>query len=347
MFGKIAAILCEALAPSAKGGRVLSISSSGDNVLALLTLDPQEIVAIDLSGPQLACLEIRIAAFKELDHEGVCRFLGILSCSNRIQVYKDRIKKHLNESAQKYWEENLEALSDGVIHAGKFERYLKAFGKWVLPLIHKEETIDSLLSQKSKEERIGFYDNRWNHFRWRLIFKIFFSRKVMGYAGRDPSFFDQVQGSVAERILERTRHALTELETEKNPFLHYILKGNFSPGDLPLYLRPEHFEAVRSRISRVQLFQCGADLVEGKFDAFNLSDIFEYMDKAKFEACYNKILASANPGARLAYWNMLVDRSCPESCKDRVAELKETAASLHAKDKAWFYQKFVLEERVR
>ncbi len=33
-------VLCEALAPVAPGGRLLSIASAGDNVLALLTLDP-------------------------------------------------------------------------------------------------------------------------------------------------------------------------------------------------------------------------------------------------------------------------------------------------------------------
>ena len=42
-------VLCEALAPVAQNGRLLSIASSGDNALALLTLDPAEVVAVDLS----------------------------------------------------------------------------------------------------------------------------------------------------------------------------------------------------------------------------------------------------------------------------------------------------------
>ncbi|CAN5264218.1 hypothetical protein BH23GEM4_BH23GEM4_17410 [soil metagenome] len=33
-------VLCEALAPVAPGGRLLSVASAGDNALALLTLDP-------------------------------------------------------------------------------------------------------------------------------------------------------------------------------------------------------------------------------------------------------------------------------------------------------------------
>jgi len=340
-------ILCEALAPSAKQGRILSISSSGDNVLALLTLDPQEIAAVDLSGPQLACLELRLAAFKELDHLGLCQFLGVLPIQNRIKIYSEKLKKHLSASAQTYWEGNLQTICGGIIHAGKFERYLKAFGKWVLPLIHSRKTIDALLKTKTREERIRFYTHRWDTWRWRLLFKVFFSRFVMGRAGRAPAFFDQVRGNVAERILERSRHALTEGQTDQNPFLHYILRGNFSQDDLPCYLRPENFDAIRSRVDRIQIFHGEADqIIQGPFDAFNLSDIFEYMDPDRFETCYKNILKIAKPGARIAYWNMLVERSCPASLRSEIVSLNEEASSLHAKDKAWFYQKFAIEQRV-
>ena len=41
-------VLTQALALHAPQGRVLSIGSAGDNVLALLTLAPKQIVAIDL-----------------------------------------------------------------------------------------------------------------------------------------------------------------------------------------------------------------------------------------------------------------------------------------------------------
>src|SRR5881409_1542686 len=60
-------ILCAALEPVARQGRLVSIASAGDNVLALLTLDPAEVVAVDLSAAQLACLELRMAAFRRLD----------------------------------------------------------------------------------------------------------------------------------------------------------------------------------------------------------------------------------------------------------------------------------------
>src|SRR5438093_13522356 len=71
-------VLCEALAPVAAGGRLLSIASAGDNALALLTLDPLEVVAVDLSAAQIACVELRVAAFRRLEHEPLLGFLGVV-----------------------------------------------------------------------------------------------------------------------------------------------------------------------------------------------------------------------------------------------------------------------------
>jgi S-adenosylmethionine-diacylglycerol 3-amino-3-carboxypropyl transferase len=337
-------ILCTALAPSAKRGRILSIASAGDNVLALLTLDPKEIVAVDLSRPQIACLEIRIAAFKNLSYWDLCKFLGVQKCENRLEIYCEKLIKDLSGESAAFWEENLRSIEDGIIHGGKFERYLRLFGKWILPLVQSSESIRELMQEKSRKDRLHFYEEKWDHWRWRLLFKLFFSRFMMGRAGRDPSFFNHVEGTVGERILARSKHALTECPTHQNPFLHYILKGNFSMDNLPKYLRPEHFDEIQSRIGRIKWVQGPATEVEGKFDAFNLSDIFEYMGAEDFKACYEKLLAQARPGARLAYWNMLVPRSCPKEYQDRVIRLEELAGNLHKEDKAWFYQKFVVEQ---
>ena len=87
-------VLCDALAPVAAGGRLLSIASAGDNALALLTLDPDEVVAVDLNPAQLACLELRVAAFRCLDDAVLLPFLGIGEGPPRLSLYarvRDRL----------------------------------------------------------------------------------------------------------------------------------------------------------------------------------------------------------------------------------------------------------------
>lgn len=336
-------VLCHALGPRAWKGRLLSIASGGDNVLGLLTLDPGEVVAADLSAPQLACLELRKAAFRRLHGGELHAFLGVLPSPYRIATYTG-LRGELPESARAFWDVHLEQIRRGVVHAGRFERYLKAFGRGVLRLVHSPETIRDLRRPKSTEARRAFYDRHWDTPRWRMLFRVFFSRTVMGRLGRDPQFFAHVQGEVSDRILERTRHALRELPTHDNPYLAYILTGNFPPEALPLYLRPEHEEAIRSRLDRVRPFHGPVQEAPGEFDGFNLSDLFEYLSPDEHRDVYGALVRKARPHARLAYWNMLVPRG-PAS--DRVRPLDTIAAGLHREDRAWFYSAFHLDEVIR
>ncbi|MFI0459233.1 MAG: DUF3419 family protein, partial [Candidatus Thiodiazotropha endolucinida] len=55
-------ILVEALGVD-RGGVCLSISSAGDNALALLGAGAEQVVALDLNPAQLACLALRVAAY--------------------------------------------------------------------------------------------------------------------------------------------------------------------------------------------------------------------------------------------------------------------------------------------
>jgi S-adenosylmethionine-diacylglycerol 3-amino-3-carboxypropyl transferase len=337
-------ILCEALGPAARGGRLLSIASAGDNVLALLTLDPAEVVAVDWSAPQLACLDLRMAAFRHLEDAALLGFLGVSPSMERLAVYR-RLRGELSAGARAFWDARPNSVARGVIHAGKFERYLRAFRRLALPLIHPSWKVEQLRKPRSRDEREQFYDRSWDTWRWRCLFRLFFSRALMGRLGRDPTFFAHVDGPVGVRILERTRYALTTLPVDSNPYLTYITTGSFTPQALPRYLRPCCTAAIRARLDRVRLVEGSMDgVAEGSFDGFNLSDAFEYMSPAEHERSYAALLDRANPGARLVYWNLLVPRACPASQAQRVRVLTDLAGDLHARDMAWFYQALHVDE---
>jgi S-adenosylmethionine-diacylglycerol 3-amino-3-carboxypropyl transferase len=331
-------ILCEALTPVAGGGRLLSIASAGDNALALLTLDPEEVVAVDLNPTQLACVELRIAAFRCLGDADVPRFLGADPTKDRPVMYR-ALREELSREARAFWDEHPEAIAGGILHAGKFERYLRTFRRRVLPLVHGRGTIAGLLKPRDDPERERFYERRWNTFRWRLLFRLFFSRAVMARGGRDPAFFAHVKGSVAQRILDRTRHALTALPTDTNPYLAYILTGTFPKPARPRYLQPRYIPLIRQRLDRLTLIEAPAqEAGRGPYRGFNLSDIFEYMTPDEHRTVYSSLLDQAEPGARLVYWNMLVPRERPAVEGARAHSLRDLARDLHQRDRAWFYQ---------
>ena len=331
-------VLCAALAPVAPAGRLCSIASAGDNALALLTLDPAEVVGIDLSAAQLACVALRVAAFRRLDHDARLAFLGVRPSTTRGAIYRE-LRLDLASDARAFWDAHPREIARGPIHAGKFERYFERFRRFVLPLVHGARTVRELRAPKSIEAQRLFYAMRWDTWRWRALFALFFSRAVMGRLGRDPEFFAAVDGPVARRILERSRWALTELPVASNPFVAFIVTGAFQEDALPRFLRPEHGQAIQSRLDRLSLRHGPVDAAPGVFDGFNLSDVFEYMNDAEHEACYARVLDRARPGARLVYWNLLAPRGRPAALAARATPLEDEARALHARDRAWFYQR--------
>lgn len=332
------------------GDMCLSIASAGDNALALLTRNPKRIVAIDLSAAQLACLALRVAAYRTLSHAELLELIGSEPSDRRRSLY-GRCRPELEEQATRFWDERLELVEKGIGAVGRFERYFRLFRRYVLPLAHSTNLVQQLLRDgRSRDERRTFYDEEWNHWRWRLLFKVFFSRFVLGRLGRDPSLFEHVQGHVAERLLARSRHALTELDPAHNPYLQWILTGHHRTAR-PLALRAEHFDTIRNRLDRLEWHQTSLEAVldeadTNSVDAFNLSDVFEYVSWGHYQRLLAQCAEVGCPGARLAYWNLFVPRHRPDSLSDRLTPRRNRATELHARDKTFFYGAFVLEDVV-
>jgi S-adenosylmethionine-diacylglycerol 3-amino-3-carboxypropyl transferase len=333
------------------GDICLSIASAGDNSLALLTRDPARVIAVDLSEAQLACLDLRCAAYATLDHREFLELYGVRPSDRRGQ-YLDACWPRLRDSfSTAFWSAKRdEVIAQGFGALGKFERYFRLFRRFILPLVHSKSDVDRLLTPKSRAERERYFDQEWCSWRWRLLLRLFFSRTTMGALGRDPRFFDYMEGDLIGHIMGRVRHAAVELEVSQNPYIHWILTSTFG-AVLPLALRPEHFETIRQRLDRIEwrraaIEDAASDLAnEGlKPKRFNLSDIFEYMSPENTEALLRTLAEIGEPGGRLAYWNMMVPRSRPESLRDRLSPQPQEAASLFAKDKAFFYRAFVIEE---
>lgn len=325
----------------------VSIASAGDNTLAMLARGPRRVIALDLSAAQLACLELRVAAYRELDHAEFLKLYGSLPSDRRESLYQ-RCRKRLSISARSFWDSRGSEWAQGIAHVGKFERYFERFRSYVLPLIHSRGVVAQLLEPWSREDREIFYRQVWDTWRWRLAFRAFFSRFVMGHLGRDPRFFRYAAGDVAGRLLERARYALTVLDPSTNPYLQWILTGRHLTA-LPFALRRENFEAIRRNLDRLE-WRCQSldnflSTHRGRVDRCNLSDVFEYMSPEHYEVILRRIARLTCRGARIAYWNLFVRRERPAEMAGTWLSLSALAERLHERDQAFFYTRFVLEER--
>lgn len=330
--------------------KCISIASAGDNSLSLLVKNPQLVYAVDLSIPQIACCELKKYAVKFLDYDTFLKFLAFKPCDNRLEIYKS-IENNLSLQSRYYFEHNPQIIQSGIIHQGKFEHYFQLFANKIMPLVHNQKNLTELFLPKPLQAQKLFYDRTWNNWKFKALFKVFFNKFVMGRLGRDKEFFKYVDTAlISKNIKERADRALRDVQTWNNPYLNYILLKNFDYA-LPHFAKEENFKIIKQNIDSLKITTGTINEVAKssglKFDCYNLSDIFEYMDKDLFKDISLQLLSSANVGAKFCYWNMMVDRRISEILPENFEYKKEKSEELYLKDRAFFYKNFIIDEVIK
>jgi S-adenosylmethionine-diacylglycerol 3-amino-3-carboxypropyl transferase len=337
-------ILVQALAPCA-GGKMLSIASAGDNSFSLLTLQPEVLVAVDLNPVQLALVDLKYAAIKTLSREECIAFLGFTPSESRVRTYQ-LLRNELASSTTAIFDTRAEEIAGGIIHHGKFERYFQTFANRLLPLIHSKKTTALLFELKTAEAQLAFYENNWNTWRWRLLFKIFFSKPVMGRLGRDPEFLNEVKVPVGQFIFNKAEQHLSSTLVSENHMLRYQLTAGF--GDLlPHYLQEKNYALIQSRLGALHLHQGYAEEAIAKYGQFrgmNLSNIFEYMPQNIFQQVGQNLNAGLENKGKLAYWNLMVPRKLSRIVSDLHWQQNESER-LGKQDKGFFYSGIVVDQK--
>ena len=85
-------VLTEGLA-DCSGGTLVSICSAGDNALAMLTLDPEKVIVVDLSRAQIACLKLRMGAYRNLTHLEFLELTGSRSSTVARQPFGESLER--------------------------------------------------------------------------------------------------------------------------------------------------------------------------------------------------------------------------------------------------------------
>ena len=328
---------------------VFSITSGGCNVLAFLADNPKRVIALDLSPYQNYLLDLKIAAFREFNYGELLEFMGLLFSERRLELYY-RLRTHLKYESKKYWDEQQKKIVSGIIHCGRYEKYMQMLKKGLSTLVGKSLP-EELFSCMTQQERELLYEKKWNNLRWRIFTRVFLSRTMMSilFTGK---FFDQLEGSFSfgDHFRANIKQAITTLPLKENYFLAYVLLGKFyNLLNLPVYLHWENFEKIKSRIDRIEMVTGNCeDYFRGKpadsISKFNFSNIFEWMDPASYENLLKETIRVAKDGSILTYRNLLVKRSRPESLATWIKPQKELSEELHAADRSFIYRAYIVEQ---
>lgn len=336
-------VLNEALAINSQD-IVLSITSGGDNSLALLLKKPRQIISIDSNVAQKYVLELKVAATEALSYEELLEFLGVRKSSRREEFFK-KIEKHLSLEAASWWNEHRSFIKQGLIHTGRFEKFLSSFRYYILPLIHSRKTVETFLNTQSLQSQRDFYENVWNSKRWRLFFRVITSRFVLESFARQRGMFTHTEpGAIAKEYLKRLDRNFNAVPLKNNYFMNYCLTGNYGQS-VPPYLEAKETISLRENLSRLSmvvndLMSYLKSMPNDSFSKFNLSDVFEPLSLEQNDTLWKEIVRTAKNGARVVYWNNLVPRTFPQQLSVNVKDEAQRATQLHSMDRVFFYGNF-------
>lgn len=330
-----------------RGRRVLSICSGGENSLSMLCGQPERLVVVDKNPAQLHLFDLKKSAIRSLDRPACLAFLGYAESSDRWATYRC-LREALGQPCRSYWDSQRSRIERGVIHTGRAERTLRLLSKVVVPLAHDPERSRQLVARKNVDEQARFFRSKWDNRRWRFLARLLLGKPAIFVLSPEWDFFKYHSGGgIASHFLERTARHFSSPGAQENHILHYFLFGHF--GDrLPHFARKANYAAIKANLDAVVTHEGLVETVprdSGPFDACCLSNIFEYTTPDSFGAVADALAPLANPGARFAYWNILVRRRLADARPAAFRALQDTEHDPAASDKGWFYTRFVLDER--
>ena len=332
---------------------MLSIASGGDNIIALLLDNPAHVVAVDASQAQIAVCALKLYAIKYLRYEEVQHLLGYggqlqTDGASRLDIYA-KLRPALRDDLKEFWDNHLVDIEEGVMHSGMYDRFYWLFSQLILPLAHNSNSVEEMLSFKDGESQRRFYDDHFNTRIWQMVCRWYFG---IALVGRAPAMYNKTRMDIGLHFYNRLSHALRNVPIKNNFYVEYVLTGAISGRNgLPEYLQEKNFETIKDRIGRVSLIQLDIlDYLENcktdPFSAVNLSNIFDFMSADMYTRYWDAVLSASTSKAKICHWNFVPVPNYEGSLciSERVSTLDKLSAYLHFKERAYFYQQFLVHE---
>lgn len=290
------------------GDRLLCIASGGEIPLSLFTLQPHlHITAVDVSEAQLFLSRLKWHASRALPFPLNGAFLGYRDAGKhaRQQMYIDQIRGTLSREEQSFWDARLAQLEKGIIHAGRFEKYIRALRR-IAGMAIGRSNIERLLQSTSLIEQAAVFDQ---HIATRAavkyLFKIAFHPLIYKNRGVSEKGLIHTREHPGDLFLQKFRSFCVSTPAHKNYFLHYFLRGVcLTETALPEYLY--HITPLSKPDESIH-WKCSSLTDElrhnepGTFNKIHLSNIGDWMSTNEFAVLFETIRLKGKKGDKVTY----------------------------------------------
>lgn len=289
---------------------VLCIASGGEVPLSLLCLrSGVKITAVDIANTQLMLCRLKIQAALLLPFPINGQFLGygFLDDETRRSIYFDRIHSSLQKEDQEFWIQHITAIENGVIHYGRFERYIKRLRKIAALFIGKNNIYDLLNCNNVQEQQLIFDKKIALRRSVKYLFQIAFHPTIYKNRGLNSKGLVHAQANMGQLFFNKFRNFCTATPAKKNYFLHYFLNGTCDTDEsFPEYLQEENGLLLQANkgnlVLKLSSLQNELEVhPAGTFNKIHLSNIGDWMSSDEFNLLKDTLCKYGNDETRLCY----------------------------------------------
>ncbi len=337
--------------------RVVMLTSAGCNALDYLLDDPAAVYCVDVNPRQNALLEFKIALLQGSDHATLFQFFGQGRASNAREVFYDGVLPRLsNAFARQWWERFIQAFSGKGLRRSFYWYGSSGVAAWLVQQWLRAHpsawsAAKRLFAAQDQEEQKHYYDRLEPKFfnpllSWVLRRHVFQSMLGVPESQQMLAAATYSNGLVGY-FTECLRRVLRNLPLQDNYFWKLYFYGHYSTECCPNYLRPEHFDTLRTRSERLSMHtNTLSDFLRqtpGQYSHFVLLDHQDWMAKAPalrpaLEEEWRLILENAAPDARVLMRSAARHLDfLPPFVRERVRFDVDAAERVHAQDRVGTY----------
>ena len=297
--------------------RVVAIASGGCNVLSYLVADPAAITAVDLNTAHVALNRLKLASAKHLpDYAHFRRFFAEADKPSNLAAYHAYVAPFLDDATRRYWEGRDLTMRRriGGFRRGIYKRGLLGGFIGMAHLVARLYRIDlsAMLEAPTLEaQRAVFEAQLAPVFDKRFVRWLTDQPAALFGLGIPPAQFDALAGDqpMAHVLRRRLEKLACDFAVGDNYFAWQAFGRGYARGAdaaLPPYLQRANWDAVRSRVDRVDVAHANlidwlAAQPDGSLDRYVLLDAQDWMDAATINALWREVTRTARPGARVLF----------------------------------------------
>jgi S-adenosylmethionine-diacylglycerol 3-amino-3-carboxypropyl transferase len=299
-----------------KPTRIACIASGGCGALSLLDDTVEAVIAIDLSPAQCALVELRRAALAALDRDAYLAFIGEREDARRATTYA-ALRTSLPEYAQRYWDARPERVQEGIQRAGVTERFYRFLGDNLRHAVLPAALWRELLALRDPAQQALFFAEHCDNAAFRVALRVLLSRTTHLAFYPAYMFARTSEHQFGDFFLSQFAAELARNALYDNYLLHQLLLGHYlleRPLAAPYYLQPDAYPRVQRNLHKLTVVPAtlsDALRQQDGFDAFFLSNVFDWLDGDAREQTAGAIVHAARPGAQVVTRHMLASAELP------------------------------------